>query len=78
MLVVHGVVHGDAPVSTVERAALARVVTHTNHGTVTPPTPAHRPSPGGGTGDARTLGDDRDVPLVEEPFPQLVRLVERR
>ena len=57
--------HGDAPVSTVE-CVLSR----------SPPRLQHIAPPPEAILATRTLGDDRDVPLVEEPFPQLVRLVE--
>ena len=62
--------HGDAPVSTVERVLSREAMSRS------PPRLQHIAPPPEAILATRTLGDDRDVPLVEEPFPQLVRLVE--
>ena len=57
---------------------LSREWLHTPTMARSPPQLQHIGPPPEAVLATRTLGDDRDVPLVEEPFPQLVRLVERR
>ena len=55
---------------------LSRERLHTPTMSRSPPQLQHIGPPPEAVLATRTLGDDRDVPLVEEPFPQLVRLVE--